>query len=94
MEGIPEGRIVMAGCFDENDGKDRVIVFLVGSDTPSLRETFVRIREFFRKKTGLTVETFVPVRSADIPRTSSGKIQRYKLVERFLSGTFPAVLKL
>jgi acyl-CoA synthetase (AMP-forming)/AMP-acid ligase II len=94
MEGIPEGRIVMAGCFDENDGKDRVIVFLVGSDTPSLRETFVRIKEFFRKKTGLTVETFVPVRSADIPRTSSGKIQRYKLVERFLSGTFPAVLKL
>jgi acyl-CoA synthetase (AMP-forming)/AMP-acid ligase II len=94
LKEIPPGKIVMSGYFDEEEGRDKVIVFLVGADTEAIRKTFAGIQELFLKDLGLLIDTFIPIRSGDIPRTSSGKIQRYKLVERFLGNEFPVVVKI
>jgi acyl-CoA synthetase (AMP-forming)/AMP-acid ligase II len=94
---IPEvvfGKIVMAGYFDETEGKDKIIVFLVGSANEETNVLFRRIKDHFTKMIGLAIDTYIPVRSADIPHTSSGKIQRYKMVNRFLKGEFSTVVKL
>jgi acyl-CoA synthetase (AMP-forming)/AMP-acid ligase II len=94
---IPEvtfGKIVMAGYFDEQEGKDKVIVFLVGSANEDTQALFREIKDLFTKMIGLGLDTFIPVKSSDIPRTSSGKIQRYRMVNRFLKGEFPTIIKL
>jgi acyl-CoA synthetase (AMP-forming)/AMP-acid ligase II len=88
---VQYGKLVIAGYFDETEGRDRVIVFLVAPDNEATRDLFGRIRQLFLKTLGLPIDTFIPVRSNDIPRTSSGKIQRYKMVNRFLHGEFSVV---
>jgi acyl-CoA synthetase (AMP-forming)/AMP-acid ligase II len=94
MEDQTTGRLVIAGMFDEKEGRDRLLIFIVGSDNDTTREQCRQIRLHFNKLIGLTPETFIPVRSNDIPRTSSGKIQRYKLVDRYRKGEFSQILSL
>jgi len=93
LEGIDYGKIVIAGSFDENDGRDKLLVFLVGAHTEETRMLCRRLKKHFANRVGLVTDTFIPVRSSDIPRTSSGKLQRYKMVERFLKGDFPHVIQ-
>ncbi len=88
IEGIISGKVVIAGYFDEKEGRDKLLIFLVGSDNEATRETFLKIRNHLKNTLGLHPDTFIPIRSKDIPRTSSGKIQRYKMVNRFLQGEF------
>ncbi|MFH1160392.1 MAG: AMP-binding protein [bacterium] len=91
IEGVTSGKIVIAGYFDEREGRDKLLIFLVGSDNELTRTTFVKIKSHLKQGLGLQVDTFIPIRSNDIPRTSSGKIQRYKMVNRFLRGEFTVV---
>ncbi len=91
---IPHGKLVMSGYFDELEGKDKVLVFLVGANTEEVRNLFARLQDLFLVQLGLLIDTFIPIRSGDIPRTSSGKVQRYKLVERFMKREFTGVVKL
>ena len=94
---IPEvvfGKIVIAGYFDEKEGKDKIIVFLVSSANEDTHALFKKIKDYFTKMIGVAIDTYIPVRSADITRTSSGKMQRYRMVNRFLKGEFPTVVKL
>ena len=81
MKEIAIGRIVMAGYFDEKEGHDKVLVFLVSPDNQATRDLFRKIQQHFQHTIGLLIDTFIPIRSNDIPRTSSGKIQRYKMVQ-------------
>lgn len=94
VEGVSYGRIVMVGYFDELESKDKIIVFIVAPDNNESLELFRNIQLHFLKAIGLLVDTFVPIKSNDIPRTSSGKIQRYKMVNRFLRGEFSSVVRL
>ena len=91
VEGVAYGKIVLAGYFDEKEGRDKVIVFMVTPPGEASRGIFHRIRQHFLNTIGLQTDIFIPVRSNDIQRTSSGKIQRYKLVNRFLTGEFNAL---
>lgn len=83
---VTEGKAVVTGYFDETEGRDRMVVFLVGSDNEETRALCRDIRYYFATVAGIHADIFVPVRSADIPRTSSGKIRRFRLTERYLRG--------
>lgn len=91
IEGIRAGKIVVTGYFDEKEGRDKLLVFLVGSEKMAIRETGIRIANHLKHTLGLNPDTFIPIRPGDIPRTSSGKIRRYKLVDRYLQGKFPVI---
>lgn len=75
---------------DEVSNKESVVLF---SQYSGDLERFVNISNAVKKhvssKTGLKLKYVLPLKG--IPRTGSGKIQRYKLKERFLNGEFDQV---
>jgi acyl-CoA synthetase (AMP-forming)/AMP-acid ligase II len=94
VEGISYGKIIIAGYFDEKESRDRLLIFMVGADNEATRETFFTLKSYFLNHLGLSADIFIPIRSNDIPRTSSGKIQRYIMVARFLRNEFPSVIRI
>ncbi len=48
------------------------------------------IKRYVNTKTGLDIKYIIPI--SDIPKTQSGKIQRYKLKEMYLNGDFEGVI--
>ena len=68
----------MAGVFQKNE-------------TPrdeQFNQTRIHVAESF----GIQIDNIIPVRSNEIPKTSSGKIQRHILKERFENGDFKDTL--
>jgi acyl-CoA synthetase (AMP-forming)/AMP-acid ligase II len=94
VPGISFGKVVIGACFDEQEGRDKLLVFLVGSENEATRELIAKIRTAFMQMIGLNPDTFILIRSNEIPRTSSGKIQRYKLVNRFLGDGFEKIIRI
>jgi len=85
---IPYGKVIVGGWFDTKKGHDLIILFLVGSANKATCNTFVALRNFFRDTYGISIDIFIPIRSNQVPKTSSGKIQRYKLIDDFQNGLF------
>lgn len=94
MGEIKTGKIIITGSFDESLGRDMVLVFLVGSPNDEMKLLCRKIKNRFSALLGLTTDLFIPIRSTDIPRTSSGKIQRYKLTARFQKGDFEHLIQI
>jgi len=90
---IPYGKVIVSGLFDPKKGKDQVILFLVGSPNQATCDTFLALRNFFRDTYGITIDVFIPVRSNQVPKTSSGKIQRYKMISSYQNGEFDEAIQ-
>jgi acyl-CoA synthetase (AMP-forming)/AMP-acid ligase II/acyl carrier protein len=84
---VPAGKIACTAIRRDDDGTDDVAVF-VQHRRPL--EEFVRvamrIKEAIRCATGLSVGEVIPVQS--LPRTTSGKIQRFALRDGFHRGLY------
>jgi acyl-CoA synthetase (AMP-forming)/AMP-acid ligase II len=85
---IGYGKVVIGGVFDPKKGQDQILLFLVGSANQATCDTYQDLRNFFRDTYGITIDVCVPVRSNQVPKTSSGKIQRYKLIADYQNGAF------
>jgi surfactin family lipopeptide synthetase A len=94
IDDIQTGKIVISGYFDQARGMDRILVFMVGTYNETTHQQYLRLKHDFQHRLGLKLDTFVPLRSAEVPRTSSGKLQRFRLVERFIQGDFPKAVYL
>jgi acyl-CoA synthetase (AMP-forming)/AMP-acid ligase II len=94
LDEIQQGKIVISGYFDQSKGMDRILVFMVGTYNETSHSQYLRIKSDFQHQLGLRLDTFIPVRSNEVPHTSSGKLQRYKMVEKFLKGEFPRIITL
>ena len=88
VDGVIAGKIVIAGFFSETAGHDQIVVFYVGPKNESSMTVFKDLNKLFKHNIGIPVAHFVPIRSNEIPKTSSGKIQRYMLISRFRKGEF------
>ncbi len=88
LEELSPGKIVISGCFDDADGRDRLLIFLVGTANETTNALCRKIKNHFATHIGLHAETYILVKSNEIPRTGSGKIQRFKLVDRYRKGEF------
>jgi len=87
IEGINPGKGIVTACREEGED-DEVLLFLVGANLKTMAKQFLEAREMILRKTGINLAALVPVKSTDIPKTTSGKIRRYKLRERYLNGDF------
>lgn len=82
-----------AACsyFDEQAQSEKILFFVVYRRAlKSFIPIAADLRLYIYNKTGLYIEKIIPVK--DIPVTTSGKIQRYKLAEQFLNGEFNGIL--
>ncbi len=86
--GEPEfGETVFCGV--NNNKNDEMEPLLFISFKRNLHEFIIpaeQLRKLLKIKSGLEVERIIPIKK--IPKTTSGKIQRYKLVESYLNGEF------
>lgn len=83
LRGFKEERMEVASCRYENeDGQTEILIFVkYKKSQDEFRSIANSIRQLIHRNARLKVDSVFPVRS--LPKTTSGKIQRYKLVELY-----------
>ncbi|MGH8620495.1 MAG: AMP-binding protein, partial [Burkholderiales bacterium] len=83
------GRIAACGCRAPGAAADELVVFVQHrQDTAAFAPTVREVTRVLGEHAGVMVDAVVPV--ARIPKTTSGKLQRYQLAEAYLRGEFDA----
>jgi acyl-CoA synthetase (AMP-forming)/AMP-acid ligase II len=90
IDDIKYGKVCFGGTTGRETGQDKVIAFVAGLPEAKALETFRLLRALLRSNLGMTVDEMVLIKSNEIPKTSSGKLQRYKLMQRYGNGEFTA----
>ena len=81
------GKVVVCGVRDEKNGSEELLVFLLyKGDVAGFAPLAGRVKEAVLETTGLTVQAVIPVRK--IPKTTSGKVQHFKLATLYRQGAF------
>lgn len=90
--GLASGRAVACGAPDARTGTEELLIFVVFREDPERFVPVVRqVRKTLTEQLGLARARVIPVHR--IPRTTSGKLQRYPLAERYAAGEFAALLE-
>ena len=80
-------KIAIAGYFNPAREKEEVVAFILHRSQP---EAFLPIwravQEEVRSKGGVEIDRVIPVK--EMPKTTSGKLQRYRLIEQWRNGEF------
>jgi len=92
IEGVELGKIAAAGARKNDGDEEELLLFLVSRGAV---EEFLllanRLRRHLTEHTGLTVAHVIPVRN--LPKTTSGKLQRGKLAQAYVDGEFDTALR-
>ena len=81
----------MAGATPKGGQTEELIAFILHrQDIDDFRPLIDKVRNIVGEHAGIEVHTVVPV--ARIPKTTSGKVQRAKLLAAYAEGEFDAVL--
>lgn len=90
VEGIELGKIAAAGVFNDRLRCDELILFvLYRQKLESFMPIAASLRKAISRKIGIEVSEAIPVKN--IPKTTSGKIQRYKLREDYINGEYDLI---
>ena len=84
-------KVVVAGATPKGGQTEELVAFILhrqGAD--DFRPLIDQVRDIVGEHAGLEVDTVIPV--ARIPKTTSGKVQRAKLLEAYFDGEFDSVL--
>ncbi|TCI85711.1 non-ribosomal peptide synthetase [Tenacibaculum sp. M341] len=91
---IPEielGKVVTAGHTNYN-GQNETFVFIYFKGTPEkFRDVIKGVKKKINFVFGFEPDFIIPVK--DIPKTTSGKVQRYKLIQRYNNAEFNTILE-
>jgi acyl-CoA synthetase (AMP-forming)/AMP-acid ligase II len=89
--GIGLGKVAICGVRPDNAATDDVLAFILYRGEPrEFLDTVKTVRKCINEHIGIVVSHVVPV--AKIPKTTSGKIQRYLLANAYQKGEFRDVL--
>ncbi len=89
--GIEPGKAAVCGVRSDNAATDDVLAFVLHRGEPrDFLTTVKNIRKCVNEHIGIVVSHVIPV--AKIPKTTSGKIQRYLLAAAYQQGEFSDVL--
>ncbi len=91
-EGIQLGKVAACGVFNRDLQKEDIVIFVQFKGS---LETFIplstAIKKIISRQLGLEIAKVVPVKR--IPKTTSGKVQRYKLGEAYQNGEYSSLLE-
>ena len=90
--GIEPGKVAVCGARAGNAAADEVLAFVLhrGDERDFLPVAAV-VRKTVNELVGIPLNHVIPI--ARIPKTTSGKMQRFKLAEAYLSGEFASTLE-
>ena len=91
MDGIGKRRVVVCGVSNYRNNNEEMIIFV--RNKKKLEEFLLlseQIKEQINNKIGHRVTKVIPISA--IPRTTSGKIQRYKLAQEYIDGEYDEVI--
>ncbi|MFC2145921.1 amino acid adenylation domain-containing protein [Acidobacteriota bacterium] len=92
VDGVESGRAAACGIFDPGSQKEEIFIFVVfRRSIEHFMPTALAVKKYLHKKLGVIIREVIPVKR--IPKTTSGKIQRYKLREMVENGLFKAVIE-
>lgn len=90
LDEIELNKIAVVGYFNVESQENEAIAFVFHrGDLSRFVPLANEVKKIVNSKIGLTLSRVLPV--SDIPRTTSGKLQRFKLIERYKAGLFDAV---
>jgi acyl carrier protein len=92
VSGLDLGKVVVAGSRSSDGETEELLVFvLYRQDIQTFPRVVEAVRASIGEQTGLAVDHVIPV--SKIPKTTSGKIQRAKLLDAYLDGEYDAALR-
>jgi acyl-CoA synthetase (AMP-forming)/AMP-acid ligase II/acyl carrier protein len=87
LDGLDLGKVVVGGTKTEDSQTEELLVFvLYRQDLDAFASIAEAVRGTIGEQTGLEVDHVIPV--SRIPKTTSGKVQRVKLLNAYLDGEF------
>ncbi len=87
VDGIELGKVVVCGVRDMEEAVDELIVFvLYRGPLDEFQDVIIDVRRQLSEQSGLDVAQVLPIKN--VPKTTSGKVQRFKLAEQFSNGEF------
>ena len=91
LDGLDLNKVVVAGATPQGRQTEKLLAFVLHrQDADSFRPLVAAVKDTIGEQTGLEVHAVVPV--PRIPKTTSGKVQRAKLLQAYLNGEYDAVL--
>ncbi|MBO0868830.1 MAG: AMP-binding protein [Micromonosporaceae bacterium] len=95
LPGVRDGLVAACGVPDGRTGTEALAVFFVPDPAAkhSTVETARAVRRAVLSRLHLVAGLAVPIGLAEFPRTTSGKIQRAALVQRYQAGDFDQLLR-
>jgi acyl-CoA synthetase (AMP-forming)/AMP-acid ligase II/acyl carrier protein len=91
LDELDLNKVVVAGATPRGGQTEELVAFILfRQGVDEFRPLVDRVRDIVGEHAGLNVDTVIPV--ARIPKTTSGKVQRVKLLEAYVDGEFDAVL--
>ena len=92
VDGLDLNKVVVAGTRTSGSRTEELLVFvLYRRDVEAFMQIADDVRHVIGEHAGLEVDHVIPV--PRIPKTTSGKVQRVKLLDEYLDGGFDAVLQ-
>lgn len=90
--GLAFNEVAACGIFNKEKQKEEVAIFvLTKENVESFAVKAISIKNHVNNCTGIEVSNIIPVDS--LPKSSSGKIQRFKLMEQYLKGSFDETIQ-
>jgi acyl transferase domain-containing protein/acyl-CoA synthetase (AMP-forming)/AMP-acid ligase II/acyl carrier protein len=95
LEGLREGKIVVTSVFNSKMKTEEILVFIAfkqyHQDLKEFMPLITQLRLHFIDKIGIEVHQIIPIKK--IPVTTTGKIRRFELKERYLNGEFDEIIE-
>jgi acyl-CoA synthetase (AMP-forming)/AMP-acid ligase II/acyl carrier protein len=91
LDELDLNKVAVAGATPKGGQTEELVAFILfRQSVDEFRPLVDRVRDIVGEHAGLDVDVVIPV--ARIPKTTSGKVQRVKLLEAYVDGEFDGVL--
>lgn len=90
VEGIELGKVAACGIYNEKVGTDEIVIFVLHKGTlKQFVPSAIQVKSIINQLCGYEVKAVLPIRR--ILKTTSGKVQRYVLAQKYGNGEFDQV---
>ncbi|ASA20596.1 non-ribosomal peptide synthetase [Paenibacillus donghaensis] len=87
IDGAKYGGVAACGVFDAEQQKEEIVVFVIHKKKlEEFLDMYADVKKWVGRQLGVEVKDVIPLRR--LPKTTSGKIQRYKLADEYSMGLF------